>query len=55
LGSQTVVDGISGLFYDRIFDFRVFIDGPGRYHYFARRGKQIYRVDEAIQIVKPAE
>lgn len=48
-GQQAVVDGISGLFYERIFDFRVFFDGPGRYHYFTRRGQRIYRVDEAVQ------
>jgi hypothetical protein len=43
---QAIVAGLPGSTYDRIFDYRLFFDAPGKFHYFAKQGRDIVRVDE---------
>ena len=47
-GESISIDGIPGRSYDVILESAVFFDAPNRFHYFARRGGNVYRVDEKM-------
>ena len=42
------IDGVPGPLYDDILESAIFFDAPNRFHYFALRGRNVYRVDEHI-------
>lgn len=47
--SSVVVDGKPGLKYDMILNWRVYVDAPGKFHYYAVESNTLYRVDESIK------